>query len=159
MPMAFSSIITWFSRPCGTCSHQPHASMSWTSSPGVLGCSICPGSLYCRMDHYYGLKDGGCCSVAQSCPTLCDPMDSSTQTSLSFTISQSLLRFMSVDSVKLSNHLVLCRPFLLLPSIFPTIRVFSNESALHIWAEVCPTPNSHTEGLRPRTSECDLNWK
>ena len=51
----------------------------------------------------------------------------------SSTISQSLLKFMSIESVKPSNHLILCCPLLLLPSIFPRIRVFSNESALHIW--------------------------
>ena len=49
------------------------------------------------------------------------------QASLSFTISQSLLRLMSIESVMLSNHLILCHPLLLLPSIFPGIRVFSNE--------------------------------
>ena len=57
------------------------------------------------------------------------------QTSLPFAISQSLLRFMSVDSVKLFNHLVLCHP-LLLPSTFPSNRVFSSESVLRIrWPE------------------------
>ena len=54
------------------------------------------------------------------------------QASLSFTISQSLPKLMSIESVMPSNHLILCRPLLLLPSIFPIIRVFSNESALHI---------------------------
>ena len=72
-------------------------------------------------------------SVAQSCPALCDPMDCSTrQASLSFTNSQSLLKFMSIQSVMPSTHLILCRPLLLLPSIFPSIRVFSNESVLRI---------------------------
>ena len=52
--------------------------------------------------------------------------------SLSFTISQSLLKFMSVELVMPSNHLILCYPLLLLPSIFPSIRVFSNESVLCI---------------------------
>ena len=52
--------------------------------------------------------------------------------SLSFTIYQSLLKLMSVESVMPSNQLILCHPLLLLPSIFPHIRVFSNESALHI---------------------------
>ena len=52
--------------------------------------------------------------------------------SLSITNSQSLLTLMSIESVMPSNHLILCRPLLLLPSIFPSIRVFSNESALHI---------------------------
>ena len=54
------------------------------------------------------------------------------QASLSFTISWSLLKLMSIELVIPSNHLVLCRPFLLLPLIFPSIRVFSNELALHI---------------------------
>ena len=52
--------------------------------------------------------------------------------SLSFTISQSLLKLMSIEVVMPSNHLILCQPLLLLSSIFPTLMVFSNESALHI---------------------------
>ena len=52
--------------------------------------------------------------------------------SLSFTISWSLLKLMSSESMMPSNHLILCRPLFLLPSIFPSIRVFSNESTLHI---------------------------
>ena len=65
-------------------------------------------------------------------PTLCDPMDCSTPASLSFTIFRSLLKLMSIESVMPSNHLILCRPLLLLPSIFPRVRVFSNESVLPI---------------------------
>ena len=58
------------------------------------------------------------------------------QASLSFTIFWNLLRFMFTESVMPFNHLVLCHPFLLLPSVFPSIRVFSNESALHIrWSK------------------------
>src|SRR5574340_830026 len=53
------------------------------------------------------------------------------QASLSVTNSWSLLKLMSIESVMPSNHLILCHPFLLLPSVFPSIRVFSNESALH----------------------------
>ena len=60
------------------------------------------------------------------------PWTAARQTSMSFTISRSLLKLMSVESVIPSNHLILSHPFLLLPSIFPSIRVFSNESALHI---------------------------
>ena len=60
------------------------------------------------------------------------PWSAACQAPLPFTVSQSLLKFMSVESVTLSNHLNLCYPLLLLPSIFPSIRVFSNESALHI---------------------------
>ena len=59
-------------------------------------------------------------------------MDYSTSGFLSFTISLSLLRFMSIESVMPTNHLILCHPLLLLPSILPSIRVFSNESVLHI---------------------------
>ena len=55
------------------------------------------------------------------------------QAPLSSTISRSLLKFMSVESVKLSNHFILYYPLLLLSSVFPSFRVFSNESALHIW--------------------------
>ena len=68
--------------------------------------------------------------ITQSCLTLCDPMDCSTQASLFFIISQSLLKLMSIESVMPSNHLILCGPLLLLPSIFLSIRVFSNESTL-----------------------------
>ena len=61
-----------------------------------------------------------------------NPWTAALQASLSITISQSLLRLISIESVMPSNHLILCRPLLLLPSIFPSIRVFSNESALRI---------------------------
>ena len=71
-------------------------------------------------------------SVTQSCPTLWDTLDWSTQASLSITNSRSLLRLMSIESIMPSNHLILCPPLLLLPSIFPSIRVFSNESLLRI---------------------------
>ena len=73
-----------------------------------------------------------CCSVTKSCPTLCHPMDCSSPGLPFFTVSRSLFRSMSSESVMPSSHLILCCPFLLLPSIFPSIRVFSNESALRI---------------------------
>ena len=60
------------------------------------------------------------------------PWTAAHQASLSFTISWSLLKLMSIELVMSSNHLILCHPLLLLPSIFPSIRVFSNESHLHI---------------------------
>jgi len=59
------------------------------------------------------------------------PGTAACQASLSFTISWSLLKLMSIESVMPSNYLILCHPLLLLPSIFPSIRVFSNESAHH----------------------------
>ena len=73
-----------------------------------------------------------CCSVAKLCSTLWDPRDCSRQASLFFTISWSLFKLMCIESVMPSNHLILCYPFLLLPPIFPSIRVFSNELALCI---------------------------
>ena len=66
------------------------------------------------------------------CLTLWDTMTAVRQAPLSSTIPWSLLKFMSVESVTLSNHLILCHPLLLPPSIFPSIRVFSNELALRI---------------------------
>ena len=76
-------------------------------------------------------------SVTQSCPTLCKPMDCSTPGFPVVTDSQSLLKLMSIESVMPSNHLILCRPLLLLPSVFPSIRVFSSESVLCIrWPSI-----------------------
>ena len=71
-------------------------------------------------------------SVAQSCPTLCDPTNPSTPGLCGVTNSRSSLKLTSIESVMPSNHLILCRPLLLLPSIFPSIRVFSNESTLRM---------------------------
>ena len=78
-------------------------------------------------------------SVAQSCVTLCGPMNCSTPgfpvhqgREGSITNSWHLLKLMSIGSVMPSNHLILCHPLLLLPSIFPSFRVFSNESVRHI---------------------------
>ena len=70
--------------------------------------------------------------VAQSCPTLCNPMDCSSQAFLSITNSWSSLKLMSIESVMPSNHLMLGCPLLLPPSVFPSIRVFPNESVLCI---------------------------
>ena len=71
-------------------------------------------------------------SGSQSFRLFATPWTAECQASLSFTISQSLLKLMSIESVTLSNYLILCHPILLLPSIFDSIRVFSNELALHI---------------------------
>ena len=71
-------------------------------------------------------------SVAQSCPTLCDPMTAARQASLSITNFQSPPKPISIQLVMPSNHLILCHPLLLLPSIVPSIMVFSNESVLCI---------------------------
>ena len=71
-------------------------------------------------------------SVTQSCPTLLTPWTAACQASLSITNSQSLLKLMSLMSVMPSNYLIFCCPLPLLPSIFPSIGVFSNESVLCI---------------------------
>ena len=71
-------------------------------------------------------------SVAQLCWLFATPWIAACQASLSITNSWSLLNLMSIKSVMRYSHLILCCPLLLLPSIFPSIRVFSNESALHI---------------------------
>ena len=72
-----------------------------------------------------------CCSVAKLCLTV-TPWTAVHQASLSSPITRSLLKFMSVDLVMLSNHLILCYFLLLLSSVFPSIRVFSNKLGLHI---------------------------
>ena len=71
-------------------------------------------------------------SVSQSCPTLCDPMNRSMPGLPVITNSQSPPKPMSIESVMPSNQLILCCPLFLLPSVFPSIRVFSSESALLI---------------------------
>ena len=83
------------------------------------------------------------------------------QASLSFTISQSLLKLMSTESVMPSKHLILCHPLLLLPSIFPSIRVFSNELALHIrWPKYWSLgPNPMTGDLRRRDKRKNTHVK
>ena len=81
------------------------------------------------------------------------PWTAAWQASLSITNSWSLLKLMSIESVMPSNHLILCHPLLLPPSIFPSIRVFSNESALHIrWPKYCRfsfsiSPSNEYSGL------------
>ena len=77
-----------------------------------------------------------CCSVAKLCMTLVTPWTVACQTSLTLTTSQSLPKFMFIELVMLSNHLILCHPLFLLPSIFPSITVLSNELALCIrWSK------------------------
>ena len=71
-------------------------------------------------------------SVPQLYPILCTPWTAACQASLSITNSWNLFKLMYIESVMPSDHLILCRPLLLLPSIFPSIRIFSNESILYI---------------------------
>ena len=92
------------------------------------------------------------------------PWTAARQASLSITSSGSLLKLMSIESVMPSNHLILCRPLLLLPSIFPSIRVFSNESVLHIrWPKYWSFSFSISPSLAPWTetepAPCALGCK
>ena len=88
------------------------------------------------------------------------PWTAAHQASPSFTIPQSLLKLMPIESVMLSNHLILCHPLLLLPSVLPSIRVFSNKSALHIrwpkdWSfSFSISPSNEYSGLIAVT----MNW-
>ena len=99
-------------------------------------------------------------SVAQSCPTLCDPMDCSTP---GLPFHHQLLKLMSTESVMPSSHLILYRPLLLLPPIPPSIRVFSNESTLSMrwpkyWSfsfSIIPS-NKHPELISFRMDWLDL---
>ena len=92
-------------------------------------------------------------SVAQLCPTLCDPMECSTPDLPVHPQLLQLIKPMSIESVMPSSHLILCRPLLLPPSIFPSIRVFSNESVLRIrspkyWSfSFCISPSNEYSGL------------
>ena len=72
------------------------------------------------------------CSVAQSCSILCNPLDCSTPGFPVLLYLSEFAKLWSTESVMPSNHLILCLPLLLLPSVFPSIRIFANESALHI---------------------------
>ena len=109
-----------------------------------------------------------CCSTVPVQPfshvwLFATPWTTACQTYLSITNSQSLPKPMSNESVMPSNHLILCHPLLLLPSIFPSIRVFSNESALHIrwpkyWSfsfSITPS-NEHPGPISSRMDWLDL---
>ena len=87
-----------------------------------------------------------CGSVTQLCLTVCDPCTVVCQASLSFINSQGLLKLISIESVMPSKHLILCCPLLFMPSIFPSIKFFSNESVLPIrW----PKYGSFSFSIRP----------
>ena len=105
---------TW---PCCSIVAQPRVTTVLGPQPGV------PGTTEHCLDIF----------VVQSLSRVfVIPWTAARQASLSFTVYWSLLKFMSIESVMQSKQLILCHPLLLLPSIFPSISVFSNESALHI---------------------------
>ena len=104
-------------------------------------------------------------SVTQSCPTLSDNMNCSTPGSLSITNPRGMLKLMSIVSVKPCNHLILCCPLLFLPSIFPNIRGFFNESALPIrWPKYWSfsfsiSPSNDYSGLSSFRIDCLVFWQ
>ena len=124
--------MTW-SRP--PYSHQEERSLlvprSWTC--GLQNCKTV-FLLFKLCNLRYLIMD--CCLVAQSCLTLCDPMDCSTPGFLSITISWSLLKLMSTESVMPSNHLILCRPILSCLQSFPASGSFLCVSSSHQVAKV-----------------------
>ena len=99
-------------------------------------------------------------SIAQSCLTLCDPMNCRTPALPIHHQSRSPPKLMPIESVMPSNNLILCHPLLLLPSIFPSIRIFSNESALCIrWPKYWSFSFSEHPGLIfSRMDWLDLLW-
>ena len=109
-------ILEWIAYPFSSGSSRPR---NWTRVSCITGGFFTDWAVRDAPSYEFS-------SVAQSCPTLCDPLDS-----LSITNSWSLLKCMSIESVMPSNHLILCWPLLLL-SVFPSIRVFSKESFLCI---------------------------
>ena len=96
-----------------------------------------------KITHYINISGQFSCSVMSNLVT---PRTAARQAFLSITNYQSLLKLMSIESVMLSNHLILCRPLLLLPSIFLSIRVFSNELVLCIR---CPKYWSFSYSISP----------
>ena len=134
--------MAWLGAPCpcrvqGTWWGLDEAGTRRAQEPGLLRCAtkglsrqVCPrftrsaspGRRVCVCPSH-------CCSAAQLCPTRRPPWPAARRASLCCTASQNLLRLMSMGSVTPSNHLIFCRP-LLLPSVFPGIRVFSSESVL-----------------------------
>ena len=108
------------------------------------------------------LNIGQCADVqSQSCPTLCNEWTAAHQASLSLTIFQSLHKLMPIVSVMPSNYLILCHPLLLLPSIFPSTRVFSNESAPCIrwpkyWSFSISPSNEYSELISYKIDRFDL---
>ena len=115
-------ILEWAATPSSRGSSQPR---DWTKVSRVAGGFFI---IWATREAQEGHSSFS--SVAQSCPTLCDPKIAACQASLSITNSWSLPKLMSIELVMPSSHLILCHPLLLLPPIPPSIRVFFNESTL-----------------------------
>ena len=131
----------------------------WTSSDSNIFSTfaIIPSRTLpkCNLAHAVVIQSRSCVQFFAT------PWTAAHQASLSFTISQSFLKFMSIESVMPSNHLVLCHPLLLLPSIFPSIGVFSKESNLHIrwpknWSFSISSSNEYSALISFRIDWFDL---
>ena len=122
------STVTEFARSFLRAFHNSSAASSL--GPGWLPEERGPGELEMEVNSGTEMDSGPacCCSVAQSCPTLCNPEDCCMP---GFPVHHQLPE-LAPESMMPSNHLILCHPLLLLPSIFPSIRVFSSESDLCI---------------------------
>ena len=148
-------IIHWTPRPYPSCNRKfvPFYQML----PISLALKVHP---YCCKWQGFFLCTGLIVQFSSSLLSLCDPMDYSSQVSLSITNSQNLLKLMSIESVVPSNHLILCHPRLLLPSIFLSFRVFSNDSILRIrWPKYWNfsfsiSPSHEYSGL----ISCRIDW-
>ena len=86
----------------------------------------------CMREAGWFCKNICCCSIPESCPTL-TPLTVAYQAPLSTSISQSLLKFVSIELVMPSNHLILCHPLLLLPAVFPSLRVYMIDWNKSLW--------------------------
>ena len=130
---------------------SPGKNTEWVAIPFSRGSSWPrdePGSPALQVDALTSETPVQFSSVAQSCPTLFDPMDCSMPSFLVHHHSQSLFKLMSIKLVMPSNHLILCHPLLLLTSIFPRIKVFYNESVFHIrWPKYWSFSFSNNEYL------------
>ena len=135
---------------CDSCT-QMSDRCKWTHRSGLSLCWWLAGCFWKIFSRIYGSIQFS--SIAQSCLTLYYPMDCSTPGLTVQTNSWSLLKLMSIESVMPPSHLILCHPLLLPHSIFPSIRVFSNESVLPIrwpqyWSCSCSiSPSNEYSGL------------
>ena len=130
-PQQAGKEIVWRVRLGGGCWEPQKSPLSWSQKVNL---DLVMFSVSTHCGTVRPCKRKFCALLFSRCRVqlIMTPWTTACQVSLSSTISQSLLKLMPIESVMPSNHLILCHPILLLPSIFPSIRVFSNESALHI---------------------------
>ena len=112
------------------------AAKSLQSCPKTAAHQAPPSLGFSRQEHWSGLPLSSPVQSLSRVQLFVTPWTAACQVFLSFTVSRSLLKLMSIELVMPSNHRVFCHPLLLLPSVFPSISIFSNESALQIrWSK------------------------